>query len=191
MRVLVACEFSGRVREAFRAVGHNAWSCDILPAEDHSAWHFERNVLDVIKEFGWDMMIAHPPCTYLALSGNRWRRGQEREIEDALDFAEALWRAPVPRIAMENPRSILGRRLGKRTQEIHPYQFGHEERKTTWLWLKNLPPLVPTKVVAKPLCGPKAGNSVHWEAPGPNRAKNRSRTFRGIAEAMASQWSNP
>lgn len=189
MRVLVACEFSGVIREAFRRRGHYAVSCDLLPSEIPG-----NHMLGDVRKYlglGWDLMIAHPPCTRLAVSGARWFKGKEREQAEALDFAEALWRAPIPRIALENPRSILGRRLGKRTQEVHPWQFGHKERKTTWLWLKNLPLLKPTAVVDVPKCGPKEGNSVHWEAPGPNRAKNRSRTFQGIAAAMADQWGSP
>lgn len=181
MRVLVACEFSGVVREAFRKRGHIAWSCDILPAEDGSPRHYQRDVREVVED-GWDLMIAHPPCTHLAVSGARWFKGKLKEQAEALDFVRALMNAPIPRICIENPISIISSRIRKPDQIIQPWQFGHGEVKATCLWLKNLPPLKPTNIVG----GREA--RVHRMPPGPDRWKERSRTFTGIAEAMANQW---
>lgn len=183
MKVLVACEFSGAVRSAFRALGHQAWSCDLLPAEDDSPFHCLGDVRGFIRR-EWDLMIAHPPCTYLATSGARWMKDPERlarQIE-AVAFARELWEADIPMICMENPRSVLMTQIGRPHQQIHPWQFGHGERKETFLWLKNLPPLNVTDVV------PGRESRVHHEAPGPDRQKNRSRTLPGIAAAMAAQW---
>lgn len=188
MRVLVACEFSGIVREAFRARGHNAWSCDLLAAEDGSPYHIRSNALDAIQfgggfVDGWDLMIAHPPCTHLAVSGARWFSEKWREQGDAIGFFWKLMAAPVPRICVENPVSIISTRIRKPDQIIQPWMFGHGETKATCLWLKNLPKLVPTNIVE--------GRSarVHREPPSPDRWKNRSRTLQGIADAMAAQWS--
>jgi hypothetical protein len=181
MRVLVGCEFSGVVREAFRAAGHDAWSCDLLPAEDDSPYHLQRNVLDVL-DLGWDLAVFHPPCTHLAVSGARWFKDKQGEQQEALDFVRQLLAAPVLRIALENPISIISSRIRKPNQIIHPWQFGHGEVKATCLWLKGLPPLQPTEIVD----GRHA--RVHRESPGPNRWKNRSRTYTGIAAAMAAQW---
>jgi len=180
VRVLVACEFSGVVREAFARAGHEAWSCDLLPSEDNGP-HYIQDVLTVLDR-GWDLMIAHPPCTHLAVSGARWFKEKAKEQAEALEFVQALLNAPIPRIALENPISIISSRIRKPDQIIQPWQFGHGEVKATCLWLKGLPKLVPTNVVAgrHPAC---------WLAsPGPDRWKLRSRTYSGIAEAMAQQW---
>jgi hypothetical protein len=185
MRVLIACEFSGVVRRAFRARGHEAWSCDLLPAEDGSPYHFYLDIRDHIGGwFGveWDLMIAHPPCTHLAVSGARWFKEKRQEQESALKFVRTLLDAPIPRIALENPISVISSRIRKPDQIIQPWQFGHGEVKATCLWLKNLPLLQPTEIVA----GRTA--RVHREPPSPERWKNRSRTLTGIAEAMAEQW---
>ena len=182
MRVLVACEFSGVVREAFRARGHDAWSCDLLPAEDGSPFHIQGNVLGSPLNDGWDLMVAHPPCTHLAVSGARWFKDKAQEQADALDMVRRLLAAPIPRIALENPVSIISSRIRKPDQVIQPWMFGHGEVKATCLWLKDLPPLVPTDVVD----GREA--RVHRMAPGPDRWKERSRTLPGIAAAMAGQW---
>lgn len=193
MKVLVACEYSGRVRDAFRRRGHDAWSCDLLPAEDDSPFHIQGDVLPVLED-GWDLMIAHPPCTYLAVSGLHWNKrvtGRAEKTEEALDFVLLLMGAPVPRIAVENPVSCISSRIRKPDQIIQPYWFGHPESKKTCLWIKGLRPLKPTKVLVLPECG-------HWEnqtasgqnrlAPSPDRWKDRSRTYQGIADAMAVQW---
>lgn len=186
LRVLVACEFSGTVRRAFRALGHDAWSCDLLPAEDDCTHHYLFDVRDIIDpdHFGWDLMIAHPPCTHLAVSGARWFKDKQKEQADALRFVERLLGASIPYIALENPISIISSRIRKPDQIIQPWQFGHGETKATCLWLKNLPKLVPTNIVE----GREA--RIHKMAPGPDRWKERSRTFPGIAEAMAQQWSD-
>lgn len=185
MRVLVACEFSGTVRDAFRRRGHNAWSCDLLGTESDPRWHIQANVMNVLND-GWDLIIAHPPCTHLAVSGARWFKDKQAEQKEAILFAQDLWNADAFRIAIENPVSILSRRsiFGKPAQIIQPWQFGHGETKATCLWLKNLPKLAPTNIVE----GREA--RVHRLPPGPDRWKERSRTFTGIAEAMAQQWGN-
>ena len=181
MKVLVACEFSGVVREAFRARGHDAWSCDLLPAEDGSRHHCQCDVVTVLDD-NWDLMIAHPPCTHLAVSGARWFAEKQAEQADALDLVRRLMMAPIERIAIENPISVISSRIRVPEQVIQPWQFGHGEVKATCLWLKNLPKLVPTDVVA----GRHA--RVHLMPPGPDRWKERSRTLPGIAAAMADQW---
>lgn len=193
MRVLVACEFSGIVRDAFASRGHDAWSCDLLPTEKPGQ-HYQGPVEDILLDGRWDLMVAHPPCTYLANSGVRWLYGGKGTVKDAgrwnsmLDaavFFATLLSAPIPRIAVENPvmhrhaRYIIG---SGPSQTIQPYQFGHGETKATCLWLKGLPKLTPTNIVA----GREA--RVHRMPPGPDRWKERSRTFPGIAEAMAGQW---
>jgi hypothetical protein len=180
MRVLVACEFSGIVRDAFIRRGHDAWSCDLLPTEK-PVNHLRDDVLSVLGD-GWNLMIAHPPCTYLAVSGARWMKGREKETEAALDFVRRLLDAPIEKIALENPISIISTRIRKPDQIIQPWMFGHPETKATCLWLKNLPKLVPTNIVE----GREA--RVHREPPGPDRWKNRSRTLQGIADAFAQQW---
>lgn len=180
VRVLVACEFSGIMRDAFRARGHDAWSCDLLPSEIPGP-HIQASVL-AVRHGNWDLMIAHPPCTHLAVSGARWFKHKRREQEEALQFVKTLLSFPVPRIALENPISIISSRIRKPDQIIQPWMFGHGETKATCLWLKNLPKLVPTNIVD----GRHA--RVHREPPGPDRWKARSRTLPGIAAAMAEQW---
>ncbi len=185
MRVLVACEFSGVVRRAFRALGHDAWSCDLLPAEDRSEYHIEDSIFHrSLLVDGWDLMIAHPPCTHLAVSGARWfpEKVADGSQQAALDFVRSLLDAPIDRIALENPISIISSRIRKPDQIIQPYMFGHGEVKATCLWLKNLPKLIPTDIVEGRV--PR----VHHASPGPDRWKERSRTLEGIAAAMASQW---
>lgn len=195
MRVLVACEFSGTVRSAFRAVGHDAWSCDLLPTLDGSEHHIRGDVRDVLRD-GWDLMVAHPPCTHLANSGARWWAGKVREQEEALHFFLALLNAPVPRIAVENPKGVVSTRIRPPDQTVHPWMFGDAAVKTTCLWLKNLPKLVPDRVVGKgERQRTKAGKVLpKWYSSGaanPDRWKRRSLTFPGIARAMASQWGRP
>ena len=181
LRVLVACEFSGTVRNAFRELGHDAWSCDVLSAEDYGVHHLRGDVREFLKD-GWDLMIAHPPCTHLAVSGSRWFKAKAKEQAEALDFVRLLLGCRIPMIALENPVSVISSRIRKPDQIIHPWQFGHGETKTTCLWLKGLPKLEPTNIVA----GRDA--RVHRMPPGPNRWKERSRTYPGIAKAMAEQW---
>jgi hypothetical protein len=189
MRVLIACEHSGVERRAFRALGHDAWSCDLLPAEDGGE-HIQGDVRLVLRD-GWDMMLAHPPCTHLATSGARWFKGKLDEQQFALDFAARLLCAPVPRIALENPMSIISTWIRPADQVIQPHEFGHPEFKTTWLWLKELAPLVATHRLTIPTRNSdewRAWNKVHRAAPGPDRWKVRSRSYEGIAAAMARQW---
>lgn len=182
MNVIIVCEFSGIVRDAFRKRGHNAWSCDLLPSEVFGP-HMQGDVLSFIKVPGqWDLMIGHPPCTHLAVSGARWFHEKKKEQQEALDFFRALLEAPIPRIALENPVSIVSSHIRKPDQCVQPWMFGHGEYKKTCFWLKNLPKLVATK----PVSGFE--ERVHKEPPGPDRWKNRSRTFQGIADAMADQW---
>lgn len=181
MRVLVGCEFSGVVRNAFRNRGHEAWSCDLLPSDDNSPFHIQGDVLAVLNK-GWDLAIFHPPCTHLAVSGARWFKDKIQEQKEALDFVRLLLNAPVPRIALENPISIISSKIRKPDQIIQPWQFGHGETKATCLWLKNLPKLEPTNIVE----GREA--RVHKLPPSEDRWKLRSITYRGIAEAMADQW---
>jgi hypothetical protein len=180
VRVLVACEFSGIVRDAFLAAGHDAISCDLLPTERPGP-HLECDVRD-LNLSQYDLLIAHPPCTHLAVSGARWFKDKQREQVAALGFVAFLLSAPVPRIALENPISIISSRIRKPDQIIQPWQFGHGETKATCLWLKGLPKLTPTQIVD----GREA--RVHRMPPGPDRWKERSRTFPGIAQAMAAQW---
>jgi len=185
MRVLVACEFSGVVRDAFIRRGHLAWSCDLLPSESDFGPHYQRDVLDIIREYKWDMMIAHPPCTHLAVSGARYFKLKEIEQIKALQFVRLLMESDIPRIAVENPISVISSKIRKPDQIIQPWQFGHGETKATCLWLKNLPLLKPTNIVD----GRDA--RIHKMPPSKNRWRERSRTFQGIADAMAEQWSNP
>src|SRR3990167_5338836 len=182
MRVLIACEFSGIVRDAFRKLGHDAWSCDLLQTEREGP-HIQGDVLKVLNH-EWDLMIAHPPCTHLAVSGARWFKDKVKEQHAAITFIEVLWEAAIFQIAIETPVGILSTRsiLRKPAQIIQPWQFGHGEVKATCLWLKNLPPLKPTKIVEGRIA------RVHREPPGQDRWKNRSRTYQGIADAMAEQW---
>ena len=183
MKVLIACEFSGVVREAFRRQGHEAYSCDLLPTDTPSTSHLQCDVrgLDLSR---YDLVIAHPPCTHLAVSGARWFKGKEKEQEEALEFVKFFLNSEVPKLALENPVSIISTRIRKPDQIIQPWQFGHGETKATCLWLKNLPLLSPTNIVEGR--EPK----VHYASPSPDRWKLRSKTYTGIAEAMASQWTN-
>ena len=183
MRVIVACEYSGRVREAFRKLGHDAWSCDILESEDDSEFHIQTRIEDIIND-GWDLMIAHPPCTHLAVSGARhFKAKQESGVQqEALEFVRLLLEADIPKIALENPISIISSKIRKPDQIIQPWQFGHGETKATCLWLKGLPKLVPTNIVAG------REQRIHKMPPSPTRWKERSRTYQGIADAMAKQW---
>ena len=183
MRVIVACEYSGRVREAFRKLGHDAWSCDILESEDDSKFHIQTRIENVIND-GWDLMVAHPPCTHLAVSGARhFKAKQESGVQqEALDFVRLLLEADIPKIALENPISIISSKIRKPDQIIQPWQFGHGETKATCLWLKGLPKLVPTNIVEG------REQRIHKMPPSPTRWKERSRTYQGIADAMAQQW---
>ena len=184
LRVLIACEYSGQVRRAFRALGHDAWSCDLLPSEDDSPRHIQGDVLRILDGY-WDLMIAHPPCTDLAVSGARYFPAKIADGRQAraLDFVRELMAAPIPRIAIENPISVISSKIRKPDQIIQPWMFGHGEVKATCLWLKNLPNLVPTDIVEG-----REGR-VHRMPPGPDRWKERSRTLPGLAAAMAAQWS--
>jgi hypothetical protein len=186
MRVIVACEFSGIVRDAFNARGHEAYSCDLLPTELDSPYHFQCNIREIDLSV-FDLMIAHPPCTYLAVSGARWWSGRRQEQEDALSFVRYLLDAPIPMIALENPIGAISTHIRKPDQIIQPCQFGHNESKATCLWLKRLPYLIPTH---EPSNDWWKNNRVHREPPSKDRQKNRSRTYRGIARAMAEQWSD-
>lgn len=183
LKVLIACEFSGVVRRSFRALGHDAWSCDLLEAEDGSDHHLVMDALEAVHR-GFDLMVAHPPCTDLAVSGARHFAAKvaDGRQQRALDFVQALMDAPIDRIAIENPVSIISSRIRKPDQIIQPWMFGHGEIKATCLWLKGLPRLVPTDIVD----GRHA--RVHRMPPGPNRWKERSRTLPGIGKAMAEQW---
>ncbi len=180
LKVLVACEYSGIVRDAFIANGHDAMSCDLLPT-DKPGWHHEGDVLDVL-DCDWDLMIAHPPCTHLAVSGARWFKDKIEEQKEALEFVQRLMDAPIDKICIENPISVISSKIRKPDQIIQPWQFGHGETKATCLWLKGLPLLVPTDIVD----GREA--RVHNLPPSPDRWKLRSTTFQGIADAMAEQW---
>jgi site-specific DNA-cytosine methylase len=182
MRVLIACEFSGVVRRAFCELGHDAWSCDLLQAEDRSRNHIQHDALEIAYNMDWDLMIAHPPCTHLAVSGARWFKDKIEAQKVGLNFVRRLLDAPVERLALENPVSIISTKIRKPDQIIQPWQFGHGETKATCLWLKNLPKLIPTDIVE----GREA--KVHHMPPGPDRWKDRSRTYVGIAAAMAAQW---
>lgn len=180
MKVLIACEYSGAVRNAFIAQGHDAISCDILPT-DVLGPHYQGDVRDILGD-GFDLMVAHPPCTHLAVSGARWFKDKQTEQAEALEFVRLLLAAPIDKIALENPISIISSRIRKPDQIIQPWQFGHGETKATCLWLKNLPKLHHTQIVN----GREA--KVHRMSPGPNRWKERSKTYQGIANAMAQQW---
>ena len=181
MRVLVACEYSGRVRDAFRSRGHDAWSCDLLECEVDPRWHYQAPVEEVLGR-GWDLMIVHPPCTHLAVSGSRHFHRKQREQAEALDFVRLLMDSPIPRWCIENPVSIISSAIRPPDQIIQPWQFGHGETKATCLWLHNLPRLRSTDVVKG------REPRVHMMPPGPNRWKERSRTFEGVADAMGDQW---
>ena len=180
MNVLIACEYSGSVRDAFTRGGHFAMSCDLLDTETPGL-HYKGDVTRILNA-GWDLMIAHPPCTHLAVSGSRWFKDKVSEQAEALAFVRLLMDAPIPCIVIENPVSIISSKIRKPDQIIQPWQFGHGETKATCLWLKGLPKLTPTNVVD----GREA--RVHRMPPGPNRARERSRTYSGVADAMAHQW---
>ena len=180
MKVLIACEFSGIVRDAFKERGHDAWSCDLLPTEGPGQ-HIQGDVLKV-RHDGWDIMIAHPPCTYLAVCGARWWKDRTEEQMVAIKFFIALIRSDIPKICVENPVGIMSTWLTKPDQYIQPWQFGHGETKKTGLWLKNLPELKPTDIVD----GREA--RIHRMPPSKDRGKERSRFYPGIAKAMAEQW---
>lgn len=192
MKVLIACEFSGIVREAFLALGHDAYSCDLIDTEIPSANHFICDVKEVIFGYHWDLMIAHPPCTHLAVSGARYFKNKVKEQAEALEFVRLLLDAPINKIALENPVSVISSKIRKPEQIIQPWQFGHPESKKTCLWLKNLPKLVPTNVLPLPANGiwenqtPSGQNKL---APSADRWKERSRTYKNIGKAMAEQWS--
>ena len=183
MKVLIACEYSGAVRDAFISQGHNAVSCDILQT-DKLGPHYQGDVRDILHD-NWDLMVAFPPCTHLAVSGARWFKEKQRDgrQEEALNFVRLLLNAPIERVALENPVSIISSHIRKPDQIIQPWQFGHGETKKTCLWLKNLPKLAPTNVV-------DGREQRIWKLPpSKDRWKIRSQTFQGIADAMAKQWS--
>lgn len=203
MRILVACEFSGVVRRAFRDLGHDAWSCDLLPADDGSKYHYQDDIRNALSrgkprdDADWDLMIAHPPCTYMANSGVSWlHRDPTRweKLHDATEFFRLLWDAPIKRICIENPimHKHAKERIGnlQQAQMVQPYMFGHLESKATCLWLKNLPLLVPTSnLKAETMALPAAERQrLHWLPPSADRWKLRSMTYPGIAAAMANQW---
>lgn len=191
-RLLVACEYSGRVRDAFAARGWDAWSCDFEPTEVPGQ-HYQGDVLNLLTE-RWDMMIAFPPCTYLCASGMHWTTRGLRDpklTESALEFVRLLMEAPIHRIAIENPVGAISTRIRRPDQRIQPWQFGEDASKATCLWLKNLPLLKPTNVLPVPETGRWSNQTASGQnrlSPGPNRWKERSRTYQGIADAMASQW---
>ena len=190
MKVLVACEYSGRVREAFRSLGHDVWSCDILPADDNSPFHMQEDALKLAYNGEWDLMIAHPPCTYLTNSGVRWlheRPERWKQLDEGAEFFKALLNAPIDRIAVENPimHKYAIERVGRKQDFcIQPYEHGEPYTKKTCFWLKNLAPFGPTNVVPKD----KVIAQVHNEAPSPDRWKKRSTTYMGVAKAMAEAW---
>lgn len=200
MKVLVACEYSGTVRDAFAKLGHEAMSCDLLPT-DIPGPHYQGSVFDIIDQ-DWDLMIGHPPCTYLTLAGNRWFKPEykdryptrEQDRKDAVEFFVSMAESNIPKICLENPVGVLSTLYKKPTQYIHPYEFGDPQSKKTGLWLKNLPKLVPTKIVEPEWYVGKDGRRDplwHFQSLGMaplERMKFRSKTFQGIADAMASQW---
>ena len=193
MKILIGCEESGRVREAFRGVGHDAWSCDLLPCtENPSKYHIQDDLLKVIKSEKWDMIIAFPPCTHLAISGAKYfpEKIADGRQQAAIDFVQQIWDAECPRIAIENPVGVLSTKskLGKATQYIQPYWFGEKQRKKTGLWLKGFPKLVPTDMIDISKVSEKELNKLYLLAPSPTRALERSKTFHGIASAIAQQW---
>ena len=205
MRVIIACEYSGRVREAFRKLGHDAWSCDLLSAEDGSPYHYQCDIRDVLRR-GWDLMIAHPDCTYLCSSGLHWNargvlvdgRPRQELTEEALDFVRLLMAAPIPRIAIENPIGCIGTRIRKADQIIQPYEFGEDASKKTCLWLKGLTLLRPTRRVPGRIVTHNGKLVERWAnqtdsgqnklPPSADRWKARARTYQGWADAFAAQW---
>ena len=202
MKILVACEESGTVREAFRKLGHDAWPCDLQESRDNSPYHYQQDVFEVIEK-GWDLMIAHPPCTYLCVSGARWlynKDGSKNEkrwenMYKGLDFVTSLMNAPIEKIAIENPISVISSYIRKPDQIIRPYEYGDNASKSTCLWLKNSPKLVPTNIIVPTKHITKSGKQYDswWFESSlisdkKERAKFRSKTFQGIADAMAMQW---
>lgn len=205
MKVLIGCETSGVVREAFRKRGHDAWSCDLLPADDGSPYHYEKDLLRLIyhSDEEWDLMIAHPPCQYLSVSGLHWNKNnyeRQKKTEQALRFFRAVMNVPIDKIAIENPVGCVSTRIRKPDQIIQPYEFGDDASKKTCLWLQGLPPLVkdPSKRVPGRLFHSNGKLYERWSnqtdsgqnrlGPSPDRWKLRSRTYQGIADAMAEQW---
>ena len=195
MRVLVACESSGTVRDAFDALGHDAWSCDLLPGE-RPGQHYQADLCEVIG-MGWDLVIAHPPCTFLSASGLHWNRrrpGRAEQTAAALDFVRRIMAADVPRLAIENPVGCISTQIRRPDQIIQPWQYGHDASKTTCLWLRGLPPLVPTESIlprivdGRPRWANQTDSGQNRLGPSPTRWRERSRTYRGIANAMAEQW---
>jgi hypothetical protein len=205
MKVLIGCEFSGVVREAFRKKGHDAWSCDLLPSEDDSMYHFKCDVLELLSfphRTQWDLAIFHPPCTYLCISGNKWMKPEFKERfpnrhhdrNEAIEFFRSLLDCNIPKICIENPVGVISSAIRKPDQYIQPYYFGDPHPKKTGLWLKNLPKLIPTKIVEPEFIigkkdGKKYSKTHYMSISNKERWKERSRTFQGIAEAMALQWS--
>ena len=186
MKILVACEFSGTVRDAFAKKGHYAMSCDFLDTESEGN-HYKGDVQDILYN-GWDMLIAFPPCTYLAVSGARWFKDRQKEQEEALDFVRLLLNAPIDKIALENPVGVISTRIRKPEQIIQPWQFGHDASKKTCLWLKNLPLLVPTEIIKKDRYANQTPSGQNKLGPSKDRGKLRSITYQGIADAMVEQW---
>lgn len=195
MRVLVACEYSGRVRDAFIAKGHDAMSCDLLPT-DSPGPHYQGDVRDILND-GWDLMIAHPPCTYLSVSGMHWTTRGLRDpqlTEDALDFVRMLMSAKIPKKCIENPVSVISSRIKKPSQIIQPWWFGEDASKKTCLWLEGLEPLKPTNIIegkkinSKTVWGNQTASGQNKLSPSDDRWKKRSETFLGVAKAMADQW---
>ena len=195
MRVLVACEYSGRVREAFRKLGHDAWSCDLLPSDDNSKFHIQGDVVPLLNQ-GWDLLIAHPPCTYLCNSGVSWlhrTEGRWEKMVEGAEFFNLFWQADIPKICVENPimhkyaKEIIG---AEQTQTVQPWMFGHAESKATCLWLKGLDPLIETNNVKDEWKSlpKKEAQRLHMLPPSKDRWKLRSETYQGIADAMAEQW---
>ena len=195
MKMLVACEYSGTVREAFAKQGWDAWSCDLLPTDIPSDKHIQGDCLEVIASQSWDLIIGHPPCTYLTVSNSKnWAKLQANgKQQEAIDFALAIWDADCPRICVENPVGALSTRsrMKKPTQYIQPYQFGHAEQKKTGLWLKGLPPLTTTNFIDVSGLPKKDVQRLHYLPPSKDRWKLRSKTYQGIADAMADQWTMP
>ena len=190
MRVLVACEYSGTVRDAFSALGHDAWSCDLLPTESPGL-HYQGDVLGVICDNEWDLMVAHPPCTYLSSSGLHWNKrtpGREQKTTDAIAFVRALMDAPIQRIAIENPIGRISTAIRKPDQIIQPWMFGDDASKSTCLWLKGLPKLRATDVIKKERYANQTPSGQNKLGPSPDRWKVRSKTYNGIANAIAAQW---
>lgn len=197
MRILVACEYSGRVRRAFAALGHDVLSADFEPSEDDSPYHYQGDCFDLINDQPFDLMIAHPPCTYLSVSGMHWTTRGLRDpklTEDALDFVKRLMAAPIAQIAIENPVSVISSRIRKPDQIVNPYQFGEDASKKTCLWLKGLPQLLPTAYVEPRIVNGRkrwanqTNSGQNKLGPSDDRWKERSRTYAGIANAMAAQW---